>query len=179
MLTSTARRNRLALQPFYLVAYGVSQADAERARQRVADAGFDAAAIEVYRPPTPVLPPVPLVATGVLLGLLLLATTFLTTRSQAASMRRQMQRLVAIGAGPRFARRTHVITQVVTTGISLVAGIALSTASVLVLLAGNRGVRLNWPISALLVALAAFVLANAAGTLLATRRLDARASRYA
>lgn len=177
LLTRTATARGFRVMPGGLVATGVDSQRAQQLRDAVTRAGLDSSAISLYRPPRPLLPPAPMVASGVLLTALLLGITFVSTRAQTAGVRRQMERLLAIGARPRFARRTQLVGQSVATGLGLIGAVVVTGIAVSTLLLRNGGIELRPPYEALAASLVAFIAAQLLALWLTTRNLQARATR--
>ena len=178
MLDSTADTLGITSRPDKIVTTGSSPHAAERVRESLARSGVDATAVSTYHPPRTIAPPLAMTLSLATLILMLIATTYAAVRAHVASLRRQLQRLIAIGAPRHFSARVLALIQALTLLIALAAGVSISTATALALLTRNTGVELNPPYSLIVGYLAAVVTATGLSLALSVRTLRAAPARH-
>lgn len=177
LLKSTAQRLGMHLTIGGTVYTGVDREASDRAVSVLSAGGLDVRAIHVYHSPEPLVPPRPLVASVVSLAVLLFGASLTANHAQASAMRRQMGRLIAIGATPRFARRTYVICQVFTSAFAICGAAFVAAATTIILLVTVDSVQITPPWSIIGGSLFAFVMASLASTFAATRSLQSVVTR--
>jgi hypothetical protein len=146
LLSASAKELGIRPRPGVEVYSGVSSQQAKSVEANMVAAGLDPGAIETHTPPEPLLPPAPLIVSAALLLATLVVMLFAANRLQARSLRQEFSALIAIGAGPKFARRTFLIVQAVTLGVALGAATAVTwtTCSILLLRAPSVEISVPW-----------------------------------
>ena len=178
LLDATADHMGLASKPERLVATGLDSDDADSLQTRLADIGADASRVAVYHEPLSIAPPLAITSSLITLVVLALLTSAAAARSQSATLRRNMERLLAIGAPRSYASRVLATVQLATTAVALGAGVTVSAATAWALTTRNESVELNPPWTLLVGEFSAFLIAALLSGLALARSLKASATRH-
>ena len=172
MLKSSAEE--IGIQPHIgaQVFTDVSATEALSVKASVVAAGLDPGAIETYKAPVPLVPPLPLVISAILLFATLVSALLIANRVQARSLRQRFSALIAIGAGPNFARRIFTTVQLVTLLIAVISATAVTVTTCLILILRAPTVELFIPWMAILGGALACAFALWLSTRLALRGLS-------
>lgn len=178
LLDASADRMGLASAPERVVATGLDADDADTLQTRIADLGADARRVATHHAPRSIAPPLAITSSLITLVLLALLTSAAAAQSQAQSMRRYMERLLAIGAPRNYASRVLVTVQLVTTAVATGTGATVSAVAACALTMRNVSIELNPPWVLLAGEFVAFMTAALMSALVLSRSLKASASRH-
>lgn len=173
ILLSTAEKLRLPHAQGALVFTGVSPDQAAAAEAAVVRAGLDPANVDVYEAPEPIeVPPVYWGAVAAL-GVVVLTTGLTLARTQVATLRTYLGRLIAVGVPPRWTRHVLILQNSVVVAVAtmLAVGFAIPSIAIAVLRLDDMTLVIPW--AWLGITLGAVYCAVALATMLSSRRLAA------
>lgn len=173
VLTATARRLNLPYSPGALAFTGVPDDRAAQAEAAVIRGGLDPDNVDLYEPPEPVEVPPAYWAAVAALGAVVLATSVTLARTQVATLRSYLGRLIAVGVPPRWTRQVLLVQSALVVVTATALALAFALPPIVVAAARLPDLTLVIPWSWLGITLGAVYLAVAVATLISGRRLRA------
>ncbi len=176
MTLKTAQRSGLPLIDGGLLFSGATPQQMSSLYAAIDAAGLDRRTVSAYQPPRAVLPPLALIASGVLLALVVVTVATATSGTRTTLMRPVAAQFVAQGGSRRDVRRLVLTEQALVLTAAAGAALLIALSSAGVLLIHNSGLDLNlqaWPIVGVVLAAGAGQVLAALGALKGLRANDA------